>query len=252
MIVCKSPTELEKMRAAGRVVAQILQSVTDKAAPGVSTLELEAIAEGEIAAAGAQPAFKGYQGYPCVLCTSVNDEIVHGIPSERKLKAGDIVSIDVGVQLDGYFADMATTVALEPVKPQAAKLLQVTREALDRAVAQMHAGAYVGDISAAVQEYVEAAGFSVVREFVGHGIGTKLHEEPQVPNYVNAAKGRGPKLAPGMVLAIEPMVTTGSPAVQLRPDRWTAVTSDGGFAAHFEHCVAVTQNGPWILTDPSK
>jgi len=250
MIVCKSPAELEKMRAAGRVVAKVLQAVTAKVAPGVTTLELEAIAEREIAAAGAQPAFKGYQGYPCVLCTSVNDEIVHGIPSERKLRAGDIISIDVGVKLDGYYADSATTVALEPVSPEAAKLLRVTREALDLAVAQARADAYVGDISAVVQQHVEAAGFSVVREFVGHGIGTKLHEEPQVPNYVNQSKGRGPKLAAGMVLAIEPMVTAGSPAVKMRPDRWTAVTSDGAFAAHFEHCVAVTQNGPWILTEP--
>jgi len=250
MIECKSPAELEKMRAAGRVVARVLQAVTAKVAPGVTTLELEVIAEREIAAAGAQAAFKGYQGYPCVLCTSVNDEIVHGIPSERKLRTGDIISIDVGAKLDGYYADMATTVALEPVSPEAAKLLRVTREALDLAVAQVRDGAYVGDISAAVQQHVEAAGFSVVREFVGHGIGTKLHEEPQVPNYVNRSKGRGPKLAAGMVLAIEPMVTAGSPAVKIRPDRWTAVTSDGACAAHFEHCVAVTQNGPWILTEP--
>ncbi len=238
------------MRAAGRVVARVLQAVTTKVAAGVTTLELEAVAEREIAAAGAQPAFKGYQGYPCVLCTSVNDEIVHGIPSERKLRVGDVVSIDVGVKLDGYYADMATTVALEPVSPKAAKLLRVTREALGLAVVQVQAGAFVGDISAAVQRHVEAAGFSVVREFVGHGIGTKLHEEPQVPNYVNQSKGRGPRLSAGMVLAIEPMVTAGSPAVKIQPDRWTAVTSDGGFAAHFEHCVAVTENGPWILTEP--
>lgn len=250
MIVCKSPAELEKMRAAGRVVARVLQAVTAKVAPGVTTLALEAVAEREIVAAGAQPAFKGYQGYPCVLCTSVNDEIVHGIPSERKLRGGDVVSIDVGVKLDGYYADMATTVALEPVSSEAAKLLRVTREALDLAVAQVQAGAFVGDISTVVQQHVEAAGFSVVREFVGHGIGTKLHEEPQVPNYVSSSKGRGPRLSAGMVLAIEPMVTAGSPAVKIRPDRWTAVTSDGAFAAHFEHCVAVTQNGPWILTEP--
>ncbi|HKZ53433.1 MAG TPA: type I methionyl aminopeptidase, partial [Candidatus Acidoferrales bacterium] len=166
MIECKSPAELEKMRAAGRVVARVLQAVTAKVAPGVTTLELEVIAEREIAAAGAQSAFKGYQGYPCVLCTSVNDEIVHGIPSERKLRTGDIISIDVGAKLDGYYADMATTVALDPVSPEAAKLLRVTREALDLAVAQVRDGAYVGDISAAVQQHVEAAGFSVVREFV--------------------------------------------------------------------------------------
>lgn len=251
MIVCKSPAELEKMRAAGRVVARVLQAVAAKVVPGVSTLELEAIAEREIAAAGAEPAFKGYRGYPCVLCTSVNEEIVHGIPSPRKLRAGDIVSIDVGVKLDGYFADTATTVGLEPVSPEKAKLLQVTKKALALAVNRARTGAYLEELSAAVQKHVEASGFSVVREFVGHGIGTQLHEEPQVPNYVSPGKGRGPQLAPGMVLAIEPMVTTGSPAVELRADRWTAVTSDGGSAAHFEHTVAVTQNGPWILTDPS-
>lgn len=250
MIVCKSPAELEKMRAAGRVVAQVLETLAARVAPGVATLELEELAEREITAAGARPAFKGYHGYPCVLCTSVNDEVVHGIPSERKLQGGDVVSLDVGVELDGYFADTATTVALEPVTPQVAKLLRVTREALDRAVARMRAGSYLGDISASIQQHVEAAGFNVVREFVGHGIGTQMHEEPQVPNYTNPAQGRGPKLAVGMVLAIEPMVTTGSSAVKIRPDRWTAVTADGGTAAHFEHCVAVTPNGPWILTEP--
>ena len=250
MIVCKSPVELEKMRAAGRVVARVLETVAARVAPGLATLELEELAEREIAAAGARPAFKGYHGYPCVLCTSVNDEIVHGIPSERKLQRGDVVSIDVGVELDGYFADTATTVALEPVTPQVAKLLRVTREALDQAVERMRAGNYLGDISATIQQHVEAAGFNVVREFVGHGIGTRMHEEPQVPNYTNPAQGRGPKLAVGMVLAIEPMVTTGSPAVKIRSDRWTAVTADGGTAVHFEHCVAVTPNGPWILTEP--
>lgn len=250
MIVCKSAVELEKMRAAGRVVARVLETVAAKVAPGVTTLELEAVAEKEIAAAGAQPAFKGYHGYPCVLCTSVNEEVVHGIPSERKLQRGDVLSIDVGVKLDGFFADTATTLVLEPATPEAAKLLQVTREALARAVERARVGRHLGDISAAVQEHVEAAGFGVVREFVGHGIGTALHEEPQVPNYVTPAKGRGPALEAGMVLALEPMVTSGSPAVKIRPDRWTAVTADGSYAAHFEHCVAVTKNGPWILTEP--
>lgn len=250
MIVCRSSAELDKMRAAGRMVAQVLRVVTARVAPGVSTLELEAVAEREIAAAGARPAFKGYRGYPCVLCTSVNDEIVHGIPSERKLQPGDVVSLDVGVQWDGYFGDGATTVALEPVAPEVAWLLEVTREALDRGVAQARSGNYVGDISAAIQQHVESSGLSVVREFVGHGIGTQLHEEPQVPNYTSAGQGRGPKLAVGMVLAVEPMVTTGSAAVKMRPDRWTAVTADGRTAAHFEHCVAVTKNGPWVLTEP--
>ncbi|MBI2955728.1 MAG: type I methionyl aminopeptidase [Acidobacteria bacterium] len=250
MIVCKSAAELEKMRAAGRALARVLEAVATKVAPGVTTLELEAVAEKEIAAAGAQPAFKGYRGYPCVLCTSVNEEIIHGIPSERKLQRGDLVSIDVGVKLDGFYADGATTVALQPVEPETARLVAVTREALALGVAQARAGGYLADISAAIQQHVEAAGFNVVREFVGHGIGTALHEEPTVPNYVAPGKGRGPRLAAGMVLAIEPMVTTGSPEVKIRPDRWTAVTADGGIAAHFEHTVAVTENGPWILTQP--
>jgi len=249
MIVRRSQAELEKMRAAGRLLSQILERLAARVAPGVTTLELEALAERELAQAGAEPAFKGYRGYPCVLCVSVNDEIVHGIPSERKLQGGDIVSLDLGLKLDGYYSDTATTLVLEPVAPEAKRLLVVTREALERGVAQARAGAHVGDISAAVQRHVEAAGFNVVREFVGHGIGTALHEDLQVPNYVDPVKGRGPKLEPGMVMAIEPMVTTGSPEVKMRPDRWTAVTADGGFAAHFEHCVAVTQNGPWILTE---
>lgn len=250
MIVCKSVAELEKMRAAGRVASRVLQVVAAQVTPGVTTLELEGVAAQEIATAGAQPAFKGYRGYPCVLCTSINDEIIHGIPSERKLRPGDVVSIDVGVKLQGYFADTATTVVLEPVSPEAAKLLRVTREALEGAVARARAGAHLGAIAAAVQKHVEDAGFNVVREFCGHGIGTHLHEEPQVPNYVGALQGKGPKLVAGMVLAIEPMVTTGSPDVRMRPDRWTAVTADGGTAAHFEHCVAVTKNGPWVLTGP--
>jgi methionyl aminopeptidase len=247
MIVCKSAAELEKMRVAGQIGAHVLAQVAAHAAPGVSLLELEALAEKEIAAGKGEPAFKGYRGYPCVLCTSVNEEIVHGIPSERKLREGDILSIDVGIKLEGFYVDTATTVLLEPVAPEVKMLVRVTREALDIAVKQARAGNYLNDIGRAVQQHVEGAGFNVVREFVGHGIGTQLHEEPQVPNY--ATPGRGPKLRPGMVLALEPMVTKGSPAVKMRPDRWTAVVADGGHAAHFEHCVAVTQNGPWVLTE---
>ncbi|MFB3127584.1 MAG: type I methionyl aminopeptidase [Candidatus Acidiferrales bacterium] len=247
MIVCKSAAELEKMRAAGQIGARVLAQVAAHAAPGVSLLELEALAEKEIAAGKGEPAFKGYRGYPCVLCTSVNEEIVHGIPSERKLREGDILSIDVGIKLEGFYVDTATTVLLEPVALEVKTLVRVTREALDIAVEQARAGNYLNDIGKAVQQHVEGAGFNVVREFVGHGIGTRLHEEPQVPNY--ATPGRGPKLRPGMVLALEPMVTKGSPAVKMRPDRWTAVVADGGHAAHFEHCVAVTQNGPWVLTE---
>ncbi len=250
MIVCKSGVELEKMRASGRVVAQVLEEVAARVKPGLTTLELEAVAEDAIARLGGQPAFKGYHGYPCVLCTSVNEEIVHGIPSERRLGAGDIVSIDVGVKLDGYYADSAVTVALEPVAPEVARLLEVTKAALEIGIEQARAGNYLADLSGAIQQHVEAAGFNVVREFVGHGIGTALHEEPQVPNYVTPGRGRGPKLTAGMVLAIEPMVTTGSPAVRMQPNRWTAQTTDGGFAAHFEHSVAVTENGPWVLTLP--
>ncbi len=247
MIVCESAAELEKMRAAGQIGARVLAQVAAHAAAGVSLLELEALAEKEIAASKGEPAFKGYRGYPCVLCTSVNEEIVHGIPSERKLREGDILSIDVGIKLEGFYVDTATTVLLEPVAPEVKTLVRVTREALDIAVKQARAGNYLNDIGKAVQQHVEGAGFNVVREFVGHGIGTQLHEEPQVPNY--ATPGRGPKLRPGMVLALEPMVTKGSPAVKMRPDRWTAVVADGGHAAHFEHCVAVTQNGPWVLTE---
>ena len=246
MIVCRSPAELEKMRAAGKVLAQVLSVVRKNVAPGVSLLGLEAVAEKEIADAGAKSAFKGYRGYPCVLCTSVNDEVIHGIPSKRKLKAGDIVSVDCGVILDGYYSDSAVTIPLEPIAPELEKLLRVTKESLDLATEQMRVGNHLGDVSATVQKHVEAAGFGVVREFCGHGIGTAMHEDPQVPNYGSA--GRGPELKAGMVLALEPMVVIGSPELRIRSDQWTAVTADGSHAAHFEHCVAVTENGPWVLT----
>ena len=197
---------------------------------------------------GAKPAFKGYYDYPCVLCTSVNEEIVHGIPSEKRaLKEGDIVSIDCGVVLDGYYGDAAITVPVsDAVKPELRKLLTVTEESLYRGIDQALIGNSVGDVGAAVQEHVEADGFSVVREFVGHGIGTRLHEEPQVPNF--GARGHGAKLREGMVIAIEPMVNYGKPETRVLGDKWTAVTVDGSFSAHFEHCVAVTKDGPVILT----
>lgn len=246
MIVCKSPAELEKMRAAGKVLAQVLSVVRKNVAPGVILLDLEAVAEKEIADAGAKPAFKGYRGYPCVLCTSVNDEVIHGIPSKRKLETGDIVSVDCGVILDGYYSDSAVTIPLEPIAPELEKLLRVTKESLGLATEQMRVGNHLGDVSATVQKHVEAAGFGVVREFCGHGIGTAMHEDPQVPNYGSA--GRGPELKAGMVLALEPMVVVGSPELKIRSDQWTAVTADGSHAAHFEHCVAVTENGPWVLT----
>jgi methionyl aminopeptidase len=247
-IVCKSAAEIERMRQSGRIVRQVLDHVRLLVKPGVTTMELERAAEKKIAELGAKPAFKGYFDYPCVLCTSVNDEIVHGIPSEKRaLKAGDIVSIDCGVVLDGYYGDAAITVPVgEAVKPELEKLLKVTEESLYRGIEQARVGNSVGDVGAAVQEHVEAAGFSVVREFVGHGIGTKLHEEPQVPNF--GARGHGAKLREGMVIAIEPMVNSGKPDARVLGDKWTAVTVDGSFSAHFEHCVAVTKDGPVILT----
>ena len=247
--VCKSPAEIERMRRSGRIVRQVLDLVAAMAKPGASTMELERAAEKKIKELGAKPAFKGYLNYPCVLCTSVNQEIVHGIPSERRvLKAGDIVSIDCGVVLDGYYGDAAVTVAVgESVAPEVQKLLEITRASLYRAIEKARVGNTVGDLGSAVQELVEANGFSVVREFVGHGIGTRLHEDPQVPNF--GTPGHGARLQEGMVLAIEPMVNAGKPGARVLEDNWTAVTEDGSVSAHFEHCVAVTANGPVILTE---
>jgi len=236
------------MRQSGRIVRQVLEHVRRLVTPGVTTMDLERAAAKQIEEAGAKPAFKGYYDYPCVLCTSINQEIVHGIPSEKRvLKAGDIVSIDCGVVLDGYYGDAAITVPVgEEITPELRKLLQVTEASLYRGIAAARVGNTVGDVGAAVQELVEANGFSVVREFVGHGIGTRLHEEPQVPNF--GTRGHGARLREGMVLAIEPMVNSGKPGTRLLNDKWTAVTEDGSYSAHFEHCVAVTKNGPLILT----
>jgi methionyl aminopeptidase len=247
-IVCKSTAEIEKMRRSGRAVREVLNLLNSLVAPGVTTMDLEHAAEKRIKDLGAKPAFKGYYNYPCVLCTSVNEEIVHGIPSEKRvLKAGDIVSIDCGVVLDGYYGDAAITVPVDgSVTPQVRKLLEVTEASLYKGIEQAVVGNTVGDVGAAVQECVEASGFSVVREFVGHGIGTKLHEEPQIPNF--GERGHGPKLREGMVLAIEPMVNYGKAATRVLEDKWTAVTVDGSCSAHFEHCVAVTKDGPVILT----
>ena len=237
------------MRRSGRIVRQVLEAVKDTVAPGRSTMDLERVAEKKIRDLGAKPAFKGYYDYPCVLCTSLNNEIVHGIPSEKRvLKAGDIVSIDCGVVLDGYYGDAAITVAVgDGLSPELQKLLDVTRESLSQGIEAARIGNTVGDVGSAVQRHVEANGFSVVRDFVGHGIGTRLHEEPQVPNY--GTPGHGPKLRDGMVLAIEPMVNMGSPQTRVLDDKWTAVTEDGSYSAHFEHCIAVTKNGPLILTE---
>jgi methionyl aminopeptidase len=247
-IVCKSAAEIEKMRRSGHVVREVLDHLRTLVAPGVATMELERAAEQKMKDLGAKPAFKGYFDYPCVLCTSVNEEIVHGIPSEKRLlRAGDIVSIDCGVVLDGYYGDAAITVPVDDsVTPELRKLLQVTEASLYRAIEAARIGNAVGDVGAAVQEFVEAAGFSVVREFVGHGIGTRLHEEPQVPNF--GTRGHGARLREGMVLAIEPMVNSGAPGTLVLDDKWTAVTADGSYSAHFEHCVAVMRDGPMILT----
>jgi methionyl aminopeptidase len=247
-IVCKSAAEIEKMRRSGRVVREVLNHLREIVKPGLSTMDLERIAEKKIKEAGAKPAFKGYFDYPAVLCTSINEEIVHGIPSEKRvLKAGDIVSIDCGVVMEGYYGDAAITVAVdETVKPEVQKLLEVTEASLYKGIEQARVGNSIGDVGAAVQEFVEASGFSVVREFVGHGIGTKLHEEPQIPNF--GSRGHGARLREGMVLAIEPMVNFGKPGSRVLDDKWTAVTADGSLSAHFEHCVAVMRDGPVILT----
>lgn len=247
-IVCKSSAEIEKMRSSGRILRQVLDVVRAAIAPGISTMDLERLAEAKIKGLGAAPAFKGYHGYPCVLCTSVNNEIIHGIPSDRRvLKEGDIISVDCGVVLNGYYADAAFTVPVgNHVRPDVEKLLQVTEESLYRAIEQAKVGNTVGDIGSAVQRHVEAAGFSVVREFVGHGIGTRMHEEPNVPNY--GTPGSGAKLREGMVLAIEPMVNIGKPEARVLDDDWTAVTVDGTYSAHFEHSVAITKDGPVVLT----
>ena len=247
MIVCRTAAELEKMRSAGRLVGQVLTALSAVVAPGVTTADLDTIAEQMIVDAGAIPAFKGYHGYPATICASVNDEVIHGIPSgKRILQAGDIISIDVGAALGGYYGDSAITLPVGPISEAAAKLLRVTDESLYKAIEVVKPGGRVSDIGHAVQAHVEAHGFSVVREFVGHGIGQQMHEDPQVPNY--GEPGRGPRLAEGMVLAIEPMVNAGKPAVKVLSDGWTAVTRDRSLAAHFEHTVAVTADGPWILT----
>ncbi|HVL70072.1 MAG TPA: type I methionyl aminopeptidase [Vicinamibacterales bacterium] len=246
MIVCKSPAEIERMRAAAALVADVLAELAAMVAPGVSTLELDAAAERLVREGGAEPAFKGYRGYPNTLCASVNEQVIHGIPTKRPLAEGDIVSLDIGVKLNGFYGDSAVTVPVGRVSDEAARLLRVTQESLEKGIAQVRLGGRVSDIGHAIQAHVEAHGFSVVREFVGHGIGTSLHEEPQIANYGDP--GRGPRLAEGMTLAIEPMVNVGRPGVKMLSDGWTAVTRDGSLSAHFEHTVAVTKDGPLVLT----
>jgi len=246
MIICKSPAEIEKLRRSGRIVRQVLEELRGQVKPGVTTLELERYVEKRLAELKAKPAFKGYRGYPCCLCASPNDQIIHGIPSERRLNEGDILGLDLGVVVDGYYGDSALTVAVGQISAPVEKLMRVGEEALDRAIEKAHLGNRVGDISAAIQQCAEKNGCSVVREFVGHGIGRDLHEEPQVPNF--GTPGHGPALKEGMVLAIETMINSGGPGVRVLDDRWTAVTQDGGYSVHFEHMVAISRNGPDVLT----
>jgi methionyl aminopeptidase len=256
MIIRKSAAELEKMRSSGLLVWEILQKLSGMIEEGVTTMDLEVVAARMIEDAGAKPAFKGYYSaaagsrFGFVLCTSVNDEIIHGMPSaKRALRKGDIVSIDTGVQLNGYFGDSAVTIPVGDVSPELRRLLEVTRESLELAIDKVRPGNRLFDVCGTVERHVVSNGFSVVREFVGHGIGTQLHEEPQVPNYVDR-RNENPRLKEGMVLAVEPMVNAGKPDTRVLGDKWTAVTKDGSYSAHFEHCVAVTPNGPWVLTRP--
>ena len=246
MIVCRSQSEIEKLRRVNQLVARILAELRRTVAPGVTTHDIDALAERRVREAGAEPAFKGYHGYPATVCASVNEQVVHGIPSSRALVEGDILSIDMGAKLDGFYGDCAVTVPVGSISPEAASLLKVTEEALFRGIAVVKPGARVSDIGAAVQRHVEAQGYSVVREFVGHGIGTALHEEPQVANY--GPGGTGPRLSEGMVIAIEPMVNAGKAAVKVLSDGWTAVTVDRSLSAHFEHTVVVTREGTEVLT----
>lgn len=250
MISLKSPREIEIMRRANTIVAEVLQELRQRVAPGVTTLDLDAIAEEMTLKRKAIPAFKGYnvagRVYPRCLCASVNEEIVHGIPTSRALREGDIIGLDYGVIYEGFYGDSAITVGVGKVSADAQRLMDVTEASLYKGIEQLCDGKRLGDLGAAVQEVAEGAGYSVVRAFVGHGIGKKLHEEPPVPNY--GEPDRGLRLKEGMVLAIEPMVNAGGYEVEIKEDGWTAVTKDGSLAAHFEHSVAITKNGPYILS----
>jgi methionyl aminopeptidase len=247
MIILKSLQEIEKIRKAGLVVAQTLDELRTMVRPGINTQALDEFAERFIRQAGATPAFKGYRGYPKTLCTSINSEVIHGIPAKAVvLKQGDILSVDVGAIVDGFYGDAAITIPVGAVTSEAERLIRVTEESLYRGIAQATAANRLYDISEAVQAHVESHGFSVVREYVGHGIGRSLHEDPQIPNF--GAHGQGPRLKAGMVLAIEPMVNAGAGATIVKEDKWTAVTADGSLSAHFEHTVAIMPDGPWILT----
>jgi len=246
MILLKSLQEIARMEMANRIVAEILEGVKERIRPGVETRELDELAEELCRRRQVEPAFKGYRGYPRSICVSVNEEVVHGIPGARKLKTGDLVSLDFGVKHDGYYGDAAVTVAVGKVAPRARALLEATEASLYAGIAQVKTGKRLSDISHAVQTAVEGKGFAVIREFVGHGIGRSLHEDPQIPNF--GPPGRGPLLQPGMTLAIEPMTSAGSWMVKILQDGWTAVTQDGSLSAHFEHTVALTENGVLILS----
>ncbi|NTU41637.1 MAG: type I methionyl aminopeptidase [Nitrospirales bacterium] len=249
MIILKSEAEINKIRTAGRVVGEILGSVKTFLSAGMTTAEIEQFIEDRIRDKKAVPAFKGYRRYPACSCISINNQVVHGIPSKTVMvKDGDIVSIDLGVIIDGYYGDAAVTIPVGPIRATAADLLRVTEESLHRGIQKATIGNRLSDISAAIQQHVESHGFSVVRAFVGHGIGRMLHEDPQVPNF--GRPGAGPRLKEGMTLAIEPMVNAGRPDVMVLDDGWTAVTTDGSLSAHFEHTIAITKNGPQILTKP--
>ena len=246
MVILKSPEEIAKTKASNVIVADILSELREMVRPGITTIELDRHSEKLALKNGAKPAFKGYRGYPFSLCTSINNEVVHGMPSNRVLKSGDIISLDFGIFHEGYYGDSAITIPVSEVSDVAARLIGTTEEALYNGIKETRAGNRLGDISAAVQEHVEAAGFSVVRDFVGHGIGKSLHEDPQIPNF--GMRGKGIELKPGMVLAIEPMVNEGTYRVEVLDDGWTAVTADGKLSAHFEHSVAITEDGPIILS----
>lgn len=246
MIILKSDREIEKISVACRVVVGALKELKKEIKAGITTEELDKIAEEYILSKGAKPAFKGYRGYPATLCTSINEEVVHGIPSKRRLAEGDIISLDLGAIYDGYYGDAALTIGVGKISREAERLVKVTEESLYRGIEEAQPGKRLGDISWAIQSHVESAGFSVVFDFVGHGIGKNLHEEPQVPNF--GVSGQGPRLKEGMVLAIEPMVNMGGAATRILDDNWTAVTKDGSLSAHSEHTVAITGKGPMILT----
>ena len=246
MILYKSPPEVEALDRANALVLRVLDAVERMISPGVTTWDLDRVSEELTVKGGARPAFKGYHGFPGSLCTSINDEVVHGIPSKKRvLQEGDIISLDFGVLLDGYYGDSARTLPVGRVAPEADRLVRVTREALDRGIEAARPGSRLSDIGHAIQSHAEAAGFSVVREFVGHGIGSSLHEDPQVPNY--GTPGTGPMLEEGLVLAVEPMVNQRQAEVRVLADGWTAVTVDGGLSAHFERCLAITARGPRVL-----